>query len=110
MFRLFYGFLKQRVLPNVDTQLTHLDEIVEELESWVKTYAYIQSLSDIAQAHYHFETIHPFSDGNGRIGRLIVLAQCLQIGIKPPTVSFPVLPQCHLDASVAYQHLAILFA
>jgi uncharacterized membrane protein len=28
---------------------------VEELESWVKTYAYIQSLSDIAQAHYHFE-------------------------------------------------------
>jgi hypothetical protein len=51
------------------------------------TYAYIQSLSDIAQAHYHFEMIHPFSDGNGRIGRLIVLAQCLQIGIKPPTVN-----------------------
>jgi hypothetical protein len=32
---------KQRVLPNVDTQLTHPDDIVEELESWVKTYAYI---------------------------------------------------------------------
>jgi hypothetical protein len=41
---------KQRVLPNVDTQLTHPDDIVEELESWVKTYAYIQNLSDIAQA------------------------------------------------------------
>jgi fido (protein-threonine AMPylation protein) len=53
----------------------------------LKTYAYIQNLSDIAQAHYHFEMIHPFSDGNGRIGRLIVLAQCLQIGIKPPTVN-----------------------
>jgi Fic family protein len=46
---------KQRVLPNVDTQLTHPDDIVEELESWVTAYAYIQNLSDIAQAHYHFE-------------------------------------------------------
>jgi hypothetical protein len=54
-------------LPNVDTQLTHPDDIVEELESWVKTYAYIQNLSDIAQAHYHFEMIHPFSDGNGHL-------------------------------------------
>jgi hypothetical protein len=53
------------LLPNVDTQLTHPDDIVEELKSWVKTYAYIQNLSDIAQAHYHFEMIHPFSDGNG---------------------------------------------
>jgi hypothetical protein len=34
---------KQRVLPNVDTQLTHPDDIVEELESWVKTYVYIQN-------------------------------------------------------------------
>jgi hypothetical protein len=33
---------------NVDTQLTHPDDIVEELESWVKTYVYIQNLSDIA--------------------------------------------------------------
>jgi Fic family protein len=62
---------KQRVLPNVDTQLTHPDDIVEELESWVTAYAYIQSLSDIAQAHYHFEMIHPFSDGNSSPGPLV---------------------------------------
>ncbi len=78
---------KQRVLPNVNTQLTHPDDITEELELWVKKYNNIQHLSDIAQSHYHFEIIHPFSDGNGRIGRLIVLAQCLQIGIKPPTIN-----------------------
>jgi hypothetical protein len=30
---------KQRVLPNVDTQLTHPDDIVEDLESWVTAYA-----------------------------------------------------------------------
>ncbi len=78
---------KQRVLPNLDIQLTHPDDIVEELENWVKSYTNIQTLNDVAKSHYHFEMIHPFSDGNGRIGRLIVLAQCLQIGIKPPIVN-----------------------
>lgn len=78
---------KQRVLPNVDTQLTHPDDIEEELEEWVQNYSSIQNLSDIAKSHYHFEMIHPFSDGNGRIGRLIVLAQCLQIGIRPPIIN-----------------------
>ncbi|MBA5249096.1 MAG: Fic family protein [Gammaproteobacteria bacterium] len=78
---------KQRVLPNVKTQLTHPDDIVEELENWVKSYTNLQNLNDIAKSHYHFEIIHPFSDGNGRIGRLIVLAQCLKIGIKPPTIN-----------------------
>ncbi|SMN00056.1 Uncharacterized conserved protein [uncultured Candidatus Thioglobus sp.] len=75
---------KQRVLPNVATQLTHPDDIAEELQNWAREYANIKHLSDIARAHYHFEIIHPFSDGNGRIGRLIILAQCLKIGIKPP--------------------------
>lgn len=78
---------KQRVLPNVDTQLTHPDDIADELENWVEAYRNIQHLSDIAKSHYHFEIIHPFSDGNGRIGRLIILAQCLQIGIKPPIIN-----------------------
>ncbi|MDC9714751.1 MAG: Fic family protein [Gammaproteobacteria bacterium] len=78
---------KQRVLPNVDTQLTHPDDIVEELENWAKDYANIQHLSEVAKSHYHFEIIHPFSDGNGRIGRLIILAQCLKIGIKPPIIN-----------------------
>lgn len=78
---------KQRVLPNADTQLTHPDDIVEELENWVKAYGDIQNLTDIAKAHYHFEIIHPFSDGNGHLGRLIIFAQCLQIGIKPPVIN-----------------------
>lgn len=78
---------KQRVLPNVDTQLTHPDDIAEELQNWASKHASIKYLSDLANAHYHFKIIHPFSDGNGRIGRLIILAQCLQIGIKPPTIN-----------------------
>lgn len=46
--------------------------------------------TDIVQAlattHASFEKIHPFSDGNGRTGRLIMLAQALHAGLMPPVV------------------------
>lgn len=37
----------------------------------------------IIEFHYEFEKIHPFQDGNGRVGRLIVLKECLKNGIIP---------------------------
>ena len=33
--------------------------------------------------HYHFERIHPFQDGNGRVGRLIAFKECLKYNIVP---------------------------
>ena len=41
------------------------------------------SIDDIIQFHYEFECIHPFQDGNGRVGRLIALKECLRYGIVP---------------------------
>lgn len=38
---------------------------------------------DIVEFHYHLECIHPFQDGNGRIGRLIILKECLKHNIVP---------------------------
>ena len=38
------------------------------------------------KTHAQFKQIHPFSDGNGRAGRLIMLAKALQLGITPPNV------------------------
>ncbi len=43
-------------------------------------------LEFIAQSHARFEQIHPFSDGNGRTGRLIMLAQALKTGLMPPLI------------------------
>ena len=41
------------------------------------------TLDDIIDFHYHFESIHPFQDGNGRVGRLIMLKECLRYKIVP---------------------------
>lgn len=40
-----------------------------------------KTLKDIANFHYQFERVHPYQDGNGRIGRFVILKQCLETGV-----------------------------
>ena len=42
-----------------------------------------KTLRDIIDFHYRFEGIHPFQDGNGRVGRLLLLKECLKYNIVP---------------------------
>ena len=42
-----------------------------------------KTLEEIIEFHYEFEKIHPFQDGNGRVGRLIMFKECLRNGITP---------------------------
>ena len=42
-----------------------------------------KTLEDIIDLHQRFEVIHPFQDGNGRVGRLVLFKECLSNGIVP---------------------------
>ncbi len=42
-----------------------------------------KNLEDIIEFHVRFERIHPFQDGNGRIGRMIMFRECLYNDIMP---------------------------
>jgi Fic family protein len=58
-----------------------MEELIEKLNT--PTNDLIRFLAEI---HSEFEKIHPFSDGNGRIGRLILFISALQYGVMPPLV------------------------
>ena len=60
-------------------------EVEENLSRLLKEYVGIKTktLDDLLDFHVRFERIHPFQDGNGRIGRLILFKECLRNGIVP---------------------------
>lgn len=65
-----------------------LVEGVSDWEKWINDADdQIPLLVKAAVGHYQFETLHPFSDGNGRLGRLIVVLQMMEAG----TLTYPVL-------------------
>lgn len=77
-----------RIIPgHEDLYLTDPRDIPEEMERWVEKYKDIKSLEDIAKAHAHFELIHPFGDGNGRVGRILMTIHCIEAGYIPPLIN-----------------------
>lgn len=51
---------------------------VEHLLAWMNGPPSVPTVVQAAMAHYQFETLHPYSDGNGRLGRLLVIVQLLR--------------------------------
>ena len=55
-----------------------LDKLLVDYNSKTKI-----NIEDITDFHYRFEKIHPFADGNGRVGRMIMFKECLRNNIVP---------------------------
>ena len=77
----------KRTIPDVKITLTHPNDIEEELTFWIERYKNISGTNDLAAAHIDFEMIHPFGDGNGRIGRLIMSFQLTKLGYLPALIN-----------------------
>lgn len=82
-----YGAGRYKKLPNTvgGIETTIPENVAKEMKKLLDWYKGIKKVSfeDIVEFHYRFETIHPFQDGNGRIGRLIMFKECLKNNIVP---------------------------
>lgn len=60
-------------------------KVKKEIEALLNIYNEKEKITfeDIVDFHYKFESIHPFQDGNGRVGRLIMFKECLKHNIIP---------------------------
>lgn len=66
-------------------ETTPPEQVSDELKKLLAQYndKKEKNLEDIIDFHVKFERIHPFQDGNGRVGRLIIFKECLNYGIVP---------------------------
>lgn len=71
----------------IPPDVLYMQEALSDLEKYINTDGGLDDLIKIALIHYQFETIHPFLDGNGRVGRLLIVLYLLEKkAIKTPSL------------------------
>ena len=74
---------KKNFVGNITTSLP--SEVAKDMQNLLDWYEKIDNkrVEDIIKFHVRFERIHPFQDGNGRVGRMIMFRECLYNDIMP---------------------------
>ncbi len=73
--------------PFIPPSASSLDRLMSSLVEYVGMDGEYHPLIDAAIIHYFFETVHPFSDGNGRLGRLVIILYLVDQGyIESPYI------------------------
>lgn len=102
------GDYKQR--PNMIGiyQTVRPENVAQEMELLMDWYSNQDvNISVLAEFHVRYESIHPFQDGNGRTGRLILFRECLKNGIVPVVIE-DVNRNEYLEALKEYREVKIL--
>ena len=82
------GDYKQRPNTVGGKETSKPKNVASDMQTLVGIYENKKSFTfkDIIAFHHRFECIHPFQDGNGRVGRLIAFKECLRHGFVPFTI------------------------
>lgn len=74
---------KNNFVGNITTSSP--DNVADDMKNLLDWYNKIpnKTIDDIIEFHVRFEKIHPFQDGNGRVGRMIMFRECLYNDIMP---------------------------
>ena len=77
---------KTKELGEVEVHTVNPQDVINELEKLLAKK--INNISDLTDFHIEFEHIHPFEDGNGRIGRLLLLKESLRNNMLPVIIFY----------------------
>jgi Fic family protein len=70
-----------KILPNAQQVPLRMKNLIKFVNNYIP-----DAIKKTASVHYDFESIHPFFDGNGRVGRIIMISQLLSRGFAPALI------------------------